>query len=69
MGPPTATPTLDPSRPGNNSNEEVFYIPQSSRAGVSYQYFVISRTPVGERVLPIYRDAIGIFYNPSFVNH
>ena len=29
------TTTLDQSKPGNNGNEEVLYIPQSSRTGAS----------------------------------
>ena len=59
--------TLDQSGPGSNGNEGVLRIPQSSS---------ITGTPTSDclvsypghsfgRVLPLCRDAVCVFYNPS----
>ena len=56
------------SGPGSNGNEEVLYIPQSSTdENLSLRWFdVIYRTHLGE-VLPLCRDAVGVFYSPSWL--
>ena len=51
--------------PGSNGNEGVLCIPQSSStAGTSPSYCLVSYTRwVG--VLPLCREAVGVFYSPS----
>ena len=55
------------SEPGSNNNEGVLHIPQSSSiTGASPSGSLVSypgHSLVG--VLPVYRDAVGVFYNPQ----
>ena len=56
------------SGPGN---KRVLYIPQNSSitgASPSYLFSIISRTLIGG-VLPLYRDAVGVFCSPSQQGH
>ena len=55
------------SEPGSNGNEEVLHIPQSSSiTGTLTSDFLVSdiRTLIGG-VLPLCKDAVVVFYNPS----
>ena len=55
------------SGPGSDGNERVLRIPQSSSitgSSPSDFFSVISRTLIGG-VLPLYREAVGVFYSPS----
>ena len=56
---------------GSNGNEEVFHIPQSSKteASISDGLMLYSRHWGKEGVLPLWRNAIDIFYNPSQLGH
>ena len=68
IGPLSVATTPGQSGPGSNGNEGVLRIPQSSRiTGTSSSDFfiVISRTLVGEGVLPLCREAVGVFYSLS----
>ena len=52
--------------PGSNGNEEVLHIPQSSRTGVSLSDSLVSylgHLLMG--ILPIFGDAVGVFYSLS----
>ena len=52
--------------PGNNSNEGVLRIPQScSITGTSQSDYLVSYQDTHWKVLPLCRDAIGVFYSPS----
>ena len=59
--------TPSKSRPGSNGNEWLLHITQSSRVGASWLDYLMSSSghlvQFGE-VLPLYKDAIGVFYNP-----
>ena len=60
--------TLSQSRLGSNGNEEVFHILQSSSiTGASPLDCLVSYAghSLGRRVLPLCRDAVGVFYSPS----
>ena len=62
--------TPNQSRWRSNGNEEVLRIPQSSsitEASLSL-FSLISRTLVGG-VLPLCKDAVSVFYNPSQLGH
>ena len=66
MGPLTGATTLDQSEPGSNGNEEVLCIPQRPRSSGSPSVsFVSYPGPPWGVVLPLCRDAVGIFYSPS----
>ena len=54
------------SGPGNNGNEEVLHIPQSSRAGASPSNCLVSYAGYfGVGVLLLCRDAVSVFYSPA----
>ena len=59
--------TFSQSGPGSYGNEEILHIPQSSRTWASLSGRLESypgHLLEMERVLPLCRDAIGIFYSP-----
>ena len=56
--------TLGESRPGSNSNEGIFCIPQSCKARASPSDCLMLYI-WGQGVLPFCIDAVGIFYSPS----
>ena len=60
--------TPSPSGPWSDGNKGVLGIPVSSRVTETSPFSVISRTHVGE-VLPLCRDAVGVFYSPSRLGH
>ena len=63
----SGAPTLDQSWPGRDGNEGILHIPLISsitQTSPSDCLLSISRTVVG-RVLPLYREAVGVFYSPS----
>ena len=59
------------SRPGSDGNEGVLYIPQSnSITGASPSDCLVSYPLRSFReVLPLYRDAVDVFYCPSRLDH
>ena len=59
--------TLDQSGPGSNGNEGVLCIPQnSSISGTTPSNCLMSKDSYwGERVLPLCRGAVGVFYSPN----
>ena len=60
--------TPDQSRPGSDDNEGVLHLPQRcSITGDSLSDFflVISSAFIVGRDLPLYGDAVGVFYSPS----
>ena len=61
------TNTLGQSGPGSNGNEEVFHIHQRSRTGASLSDDLVSQLGHLRRgdLTILFRDAVGIFYNPS----
>ena len=56
---------------GSNGNEEVLHIPQSSSiTGASPSDYLVSYiqdTRWGGGLLPLCRDAVGVFYSPSWL--
>ena len=63
--------TLGQSGPGNDSNEGVLCIPQSSSiTGTSPSDCLVSytRTLIEGGVLPLCRETVGVFYSPSRLN-
>ena len=62
----SGTTTQGQSGPGNNVNDEVFHIPQISKARTLPSDGLMSY--LGHSlggVLPLYRDAVGVFYSPN----
>ena len=59
--------TLGQSGPESNGNEEVLHIPQNSRMGASPSdgLMLYPGHMGGCEVLPLRRDAVGVFYSPS----
>ena len=63
--------TADQSRPGSDDNKRVLRIPKSSGitgASPIRLFSVISKTLVGG-VLPLWRDAVGVFCSPNRLGH
>ena len=67
--------TLGQSEPGSDVNKRVLCIPQSSRlftirlfSVINRTFTVISRT-LSEEVLVFCRDAVSVFYSPSWLGH
>ena len=65
----SGTSTLGQSRPGSDGNEGVRHIPQSSNiTGASPSDSLVSYPGhLLERVLLLCRDAVGVFYSPSWL--
>ena len=65
------TTTPEQSGPRSNGNEGVLQIPQSSRTRASPSDAVEShiQDTFWREVLPFCRDAIGIFYSPSWLSY
>ena len=64
--------TLDQNGPGSDGNEEVLCIPQTfSITGASASDGLVSCPGhlFGEEVLPVCRDAVGVFYSPSWLGY
>ena len=54
------------SGPGSNGTEVMFHIPQSFKTGASPSNLVsYPGHSLGAGILPLCRDAVGIFYHPS----
>ena len=63
--------TLGQSGPESDGNEEVLRIPQStSITGTSPSDFLVSYTghPLGSDI-PLCREAVGVFYSPSWLGN
>ena len=59
--------TQDQSGPGSDGNEGVLHVPQSSS--------ILEASPsdclmtLAEKILPLCRDAVGVFCNPNRLGH
>ena len=62
-----ATTTPGQSGPGNSGNKRNLYILQNSRTGISPSVALVSYSGQLLRggVLPLYQDAVGVFYSSS----